>query len=161
MSIAWSVIEYLHDHCGSVPKVLFATHYHELTRLADELTHVMNLSMDVEESTEGIRFLHQVVKKASDRSYGVEVARLAGVPDIVVKRSEELLRQFEDPSGSSWNMVPSSSPVTSGSQLELFSAEKEGIIEELASIEPDEITPLKALEILYRLSARSREVSGK
>jgi DNA mismatch repair protein MutS len=162
MSIAWSVIEYLHDHCGSVPKVLFATHYHELTRLADELTHVMNLSMDVEESTEGIRFLHQVVKKASDRSYGVEVARLAGVPDIVVKRSEELLRHFEDPSGSSWNMVPSSSsPVTSGSQLEMFSAEKEGIIEELASIEPDEITPLKALEILYRLSSRSRKVSGK
>jgi len=158
MSIAWSVIEYLHEHCGSRPKVLFATHYHELTKLAEDLSSVVNLSMDVEESRKGIRFLHQIVKKPSDRSYGVEVAKLAGIPSIVVRRSEELVRQFEDPENASWGKINNSLNVSNEGQLNMFSYAKQGIIEEIANIDPDSITPLEALELIYRLRAKSRDV---
>ena len=80
LSIAWSVIEYLQGQEGRRAAVLFATHYHELTRLADMLPGVTNLSMAVEETKDGVTFLHKVVEAPSDRSYGIEVARLAGVP---------------------------------------------------------------------------------
>ena len=82
MSIAWAVLEYLHGGCGAAPRVLFATHCHELTCLEERLDGVCNCSMAVAEGMEGIVFLHQVVPRPADRSYGIEVARLAGLPKL-------------------------------------------------------------------------------
>jgi len=154
MSIAWAVLEYLHDHCGVLPKVMFATHYHELIQLEDRLVQLVNLSMEVEESSQGIRFLHRVVSRPSDRSYGVEVAKLAGIPERVVNRSAELLARFEE----TRNIETSSSKYPNQKQLVIFSVENEAILEELANMEPDNITPFQALEVLYRLRDKSRKV---
>ena len=93
MSIAWAVLEHLQS-CSRA-RALFATHYHELTCLEDRLSGVKNYSMAVTEGTEGILFLHQVVPGPADRSYGIEVARLAGLPDSVLRRAFELLETFE------------------------------------------------------------------
>jgi DNA mismatch repair protein MutS len=155
MSIAWAVIEYLHHHCSGAPRVLFATHYHELTCLADRLEGVFNLSMAVQEISSGITFLHQVIEEPSDRSYGVEVARLAGIPSPVISRSLELLERFESrDNGASLDRTVSD---TQNRQLDLFSVETAAVIEELRNLDLDNITPLKALEILYRLKEKCQE----
>ncbi len=155
MSIAWAVLEYLIQSSGKRPRVLFATHYHELTALDRGHPEVMNLSMAVEESEKGIKFLHRVVTRAADRSYGIEVARLAGIPDVVVRRATELLRSFEENGVEEGNRRASSS---SQAQLDLFPVRGEGLLEEIAELKPDRMTPLEALELLYSLRERCREV---
>lgn len=95
MSIAWSVIEYLHNLCGVQPFVLFATHYHELTDLEKTMPGLFNLSMGVEETEEGVRFLHKIQSGPADRSYGIEVARIAGLPRVVLRRAHEILERLE------------------------------------------------------------------
>ena len=94
LSIAWAVAEHLHERCAGA-KVLFATHYHELTRLAAELPRVRNVHVAVREWKDDIVFLHRVVPGGTDRSYGIQVARLAGLPAEVVTRARALLREFE------------------------------------------------------------------
>ena len=95
LSIAWAVVEHLHRLDGGAPRTLFATHYHELTELAVELPSVLNLRMSVREWRDGIVFLHRVEQGASDRSYGIQVARLAGIPQAVVRRAKEILANLE------------------------------------------------------------------
>lgn len=161
MSIAWAVLEYLIQTSGKSPRVLFATHYHELTCLDRGHPELINLSMDVDESDKGIVFLHRVVSRAADRSYGIEVARLAGIPDIVVRRATELLQSFEE-NGLEGEVLPV--PVSKDSaraQLDLFPVAVDGVLEEIASLDPDGVTPLEALEILYHLKDRCREVLDK
>lgn len=153
LSIAWSVIEYLHGQESRQAKVLFATHYHELTKLAELLPAVTNLSMAVEESASGIAFLHKVVPCPADRSYGIEVARLAGVPSVVLRRSQELLSQLEESANDRKELVHDQPD-----QLTLFDAKQEAILEELAAVNPDELTPIEALQLLYKLKAESRKV---
>lgn len=157
MSIAWAVIEYLHNHCSATPRVLFATHYHELTCLEERLRGVFNLSMAVKETSKGIIFLHQVIQEPSNRSYGVEVAKLAGIPKPVINRSMELLQRFESrETGISGEDLPIQS--VSNNQLDLFSVDTEAVMEELSNIDLDNITPFQALEVLYRLKEKSRGV---
>lgn len=163
MSIAWAVLEYLIQASGKSPRVLFATHYHELTCLDRGHPEVINLSMDVDETDRGIVFLHRVVPRAADRSYGIEVARLAGIPDIVVRRATELLQSFEE-NGREGEAIPPAISVPkeiSREQLNLFPVGVDGLLEEVASIEPDEVTPLEALELLYHLRDKSREVMDR
>jgi DNA mismatch repair protein MutS len=95
MSIAWAVVEFLHDRPGGRPRTLFATHYHELTELAVELPGVVNCRMTVREWGDDVVFLHRVEAGASDRSYGIQVARLAGIPAPVVERAKEILGNIE------------------------------------------------------------------
>ncbi|MDD4160408.1 MAG: DNA mismatch repair protein MutS [Synergistaceae bacterium] len=156
LSIAWSVIEYLQGQEGRKAAVLFATHYHELTKLAEKLPGITNLSMAVEEGRDGVTFLHKVVEAPSDRSYGIEVAKLAGVPALVLRRSKELLAGFE----AEANEGKSLPPVNEESQMKLFDVGHEAILEELAASEPDEMTPMEALQIVYRLRKESRKVLG-
>ena len=158
MSIAWAILEYL-ARSEHQARVLFATHYHELTRLGEEYPEITNLSMAVQETEEGIAFLHQVVPYPADRSYGIEVARLAGIPEAVLHRSQELLERFEQersPEG-----LPGEPPSRSEDpvQKKLFPhAEGQAILDELALLDPDGMTPLKALEMLYMLKKRSLQV---
>ena len=94
ISLAWSVVEHLHDHVGC--RTLFATHYHELTDLEKSLSGVKNLNVAVREWQDEVVFLHKIVEGAADKSYGIHVARLAGVPREVVERAKEILAQLED-----------------------------------------------------------------
>ncbi len=95
LAIAQATLEYLHHHPTCRPKTLFATHYHELTALTDVLPRIRNAKVDVREDGEEIAFLHRVVPGGADRSYGIHVARIAGVPKAVVQRAEELLANLE------------------------------------------------------------------
>ena len=97
LAIAWAVIEYIHNHPKLRAKTLFATHYHELTELAERLPHVVNYNVAVDDSGSGedVVFLHRIIPGKADRSYGVHVARLAGLPQAVVGRAEEILQDLE------------------------------------------------------------------
>ncbi|MCF7936793.1 MAG: DNA mismatch repair protein MutS [Synergistales bacterium] len=156
MSIAWAVLEYLVAHCGCRPKVLFATHYHELTDLAERCREVVNLSMDVDERADGIVFLHRVVRRPADRSYGIEVARLAGIPDQVIARSRELLQEFEE--GQRVLEPPQRRRVARGGQMRLLSVERDALLEELASLDARRMDPDDMLKRVASLTRRSRRV---
>ena len=156
MSIAWAVLEYL--QANSKARVLFATHYHELTRLEKNLDGVKNFSMAVSEAKDGILFLHQVVAGAADRSYGIEVARLAGLPNPVLKRAFELLEIFER---DGLQKIPLSEPLPQNAlrrQISLFSPEADGIIEEISNLDLDNTTPMQALKILGKFKSKSQEI---
>ena len=157
MSIAWAVLEHLAEGCGCLPKVLFATHFHELTCLEERFPSIVNLSMAVKEEGGEIFFLHQVVRGSADRSYGIEVARLAGLPRPVLKRAFDLLKRFEKEERTG-SMARKKRPADEGRQMKLFDSARQGILEELAETDPDGLTPFRALELLYSLREKSREV---
>jgi DNA mismatch repair protein MutS len=149
ISIAWAVAEHLHD-VAEPPRTLFATHYHELTALAAERPRVRNVSVGVAEWKGEIVFLRQIVPGPSPRSYGVDVARLAGVPAPVVARARALLASLEEgeaPGARTAEPEPA--------QLPLFSRDG-SLRRELAALEPDRLTPLDALAILSRLVETAR-----
>jgi DNA mismatch repair protein MutS len=154
VSIAWAVAEYLHD-VPEHPRTLFATHYHELTALAAERPRVRNLSLAVTEWKGDIVFLRQIVPGPAPRSYGVEVARLAGVPERVVARARALLAGLEagrPPVERAAEPTPA--------QLALFPSAEERLRQELASLEPERLTPLDALAVLARLVDVARRRSS-
>ncbi|AZO10010.1 MULTISPECIES: DNA mismatch repair protein MutS [unclassified Mesorhizobium] len=152
LSIAWAAVEYLHEKNRC--RAIFATHFHEMTALAGKLPRLHNVTMRVKEWEGDVVFLHEVGKGAADRSYGVQVARLAGLPEAVVARAKEVLHQLEEGevSGKANRLVD---------DLPLFSvavkreapkpAKNDALSEALGGINPDEMTPREALEALYRL----------
>jgi DNA mismatch repair protein MutS len=150
ISIAWAVAEHLHD-APERPRTLFATHYHELTALAATHPRVVNLSVAVAEWKGDIVFLRQVVPGPASRSYGVEVARLAGVPASVVARARALLARLE--AGEAPERAPTGRPEA---QLTLFPDPAERLRRELAALEPERLTPLEALSVLARLVDTAR-----
>jgi DNA mismatch repair protein MutS len=150
ISIAWSVSEHLHDVVGC--KTIFATHYHELTQLADILVAVRNYNVQVREVGDQVLFLHRLQPGGADRSYGIEVGRLAGLPPSVLKRATELLKLLE-----AEQIVPRSGRVaqvrTSATedQLALFGVMTHPVVQQLRKVEPNTMTPIQALELLARL----------
>jgi len=152
VSIAWAVTEHIHDELGC--KTVFATHYHELTQLSDELAAVRNFNVRVREVGEEILFLHTLEPGGADRSYGIEVGRLAGLPRPVLKRARTLLRQLE----GDHRMPPRERPGDEmAGQLALFGAEPDPIMEELRGIDPNTMTPLQALDTLARLVSDAQQ----
>ncbi|HDQ72467.1 MAG TPA: DNA mismatch repair protein MutS [Chloroflexi bacterium] len=147
MSIAWAVVEYLHNHPERRARTLFATHYHELTEIAARLPAVCNYSLAVAEEGDRIIFLHQVVPGGADRSYGVHVAQLAGVPKSVVHRAEALLAQLE--SGEFRPGTPAPKP-----QQPVLFAQEHPVVEELRGLDVSQMTPLEAINALYELQRR-------
>jgi DNA mismatch repair protein MutS len=157
LSIAWAVAEHLHERRAGA-KVLFATHYHELTRLAAELSRVQNVHVAVREWKDDIAFLHRVVPGGTDRSYGIQVARLAGLPEEVVTRARALLREFEQGAPA-----PAAPTGADSAQLALFggtSAQRTDestppaphpVLAALAALDPERMTPLEALAVLDEL----------
>ena len=151
LSIAWAAIEHL--HAVNKSRTLFATHYHELTALSKKLDRLSNVTMSVKEWDGDVVFLHEVVEGSADRSYGIQVARLAGLPEAVVNRARDVLDQLE-----TQNRETSTSALID--DLPLFSAappkpqlqKGPSVLEtSLADIQPDELTPREALDALYRL----------
>jgi DNA mismatch repair protein MutS len=159
LAIAWAVAEYLHD--ATRAKVLFATHFHELTELARERPRVKNLSMAVREWNGEVLFLRRVVEEPASRSYGIEVARLAGLPDSIVSRAREILTNLEqgelDDSGSARLARLSGGGEHPTPQMNLFAPTESRVLEELRSLEVDRLTPVDALNALARLTSRLRK----
>jgi DNA mismatch repair protein MutS len=153
LSIAWAALEYLHE--VNRARVLFATHYHELTVLADKLPRAANATVEVKEWRDEIVFLYRVVQGTADRSYGIHVAKLAGLPAEVLARANEVLSALERADGRP-------KPADLASDLPLFQAararetgleEPSTLEREMAALNPDAMTPKDALEALYRLKA--------
>lgn len=157
VSIAWAVTEHLHDRLGC--KTVFATHYHELTQLADELPGVRNFNVAVEEHSGGIRFLHRLEPGGANRSYGIEVGRLAGLPDAVLGRARALLAILEQEQLASAlaGLGNRGSPAAGSSQLALFEqVQDHPVVARLRALDADRITPLEALALLAELAADAR-----
>jgi DNA mismatch repair protein MutS len=158
VSIAWAVSEHLHDVVGC--KTIFATHYHELTQLADELSGVRNYTVDVREVGDEVLFLHRLRPGGADRSYGIEVGRLAGLPSAVLARARAILRLLEGGHlvASSASAVPGAAP--GGEQLGLFmSGQPSPLLERLRALEPDAMTPIQALQQLDELVRQARKAN--
>ncbi|MBF0620679.1 MAG: DNA mismatch repair protein MutS [Magnetococcales bacterium] len=148
LSIAWAVAEHIHDKCRS--RTLFATHYHEMTDLSKILDGVVNYTVDVKEWKDKILFLHAIVPGAANRSYGIHVAKLAGLPRSVTERANEVLREME-----SMNFKISGRGGGTYQEHEQYSLfldpEPEPVVDEIKAIEPNDLTPRQALETLFRL----------
>jgi DNA mismatch repair protein MutS len=157
LAIARAVAEYIHSHPRLGCKTLFATHYHELTQLADFLPRVRNYSVAVSEDQGNIVFLRRIVPGGADKSYGVHVARLAGLPGGVIKRAWEVLKELEN--GSSARPMPSSARRRGNSpppaQLPLL-ADAPPVVEELLGMDIASMTPLEAINKLYELQEKAR-----
>ncbi|MFZ6030283.1 MAG: DNA mismatch repair protein MutS [Chloroflexota bacterium] len=143
VSIAWAVVEYIHNHPRLRAKTLFATHYHELTQLADLLPGVSNYNVAVSETDGRVVFLHKIVPGGADRSYGIHVGQLAGLPKPVVQRAEEILRQLEKSAGKAVKLNPDAPR-----QLALF-PETNPLLDELKAIDVNELSPIEALNKLF------------
>ncbi|MBA3671722.1 MAG: DNA mismatch repair protein MutS [Gemmatimonadaceae bacterium] len=160
VSIAWAVSEHLHDQIGC--KTIFATHYHELVQLEQELVAVRNYSVGVREVGDQILFLHRLARGGADKSYGVDVGRLAGLPPTVIERARRVLALLE---GEGERLVPALSParghtrdsVSPAEQLALFSAVPHEVVTRLRSTDVNALTPLAALQLLAELSERARQ----
>jgi DNA mismatch repair protein MutS len=160
LSIAWAVAEHLATHDRARPKTLFATHYHELTDLADGLPGVVNYHVAAREWQDDIVFLRKVLPGRSDRSYGIQVARLAGLPRAVILRAQEILAALErDELSRSGRPSVSPTPTEPQRQLGLFQAssatEGQQLVERLRAIDPDRMTPLEALTLLAELKRKA------
>ncbi len=146
ISIAWAVVEYIHNHPRLRAKTLFATHYHELTELAEVLPRVRNYNVAVAEEGDRVIFLRKIVPGGADRSYGVHVAQLAGLPRVVIERAEEILEQLEKGASRSPANVTQDGKAQ---QLSLFSMGPHPVLERLKKLDLMTMTPLEALNKLY------------
>jgi len=150
ISLAWSVVERLHEHTGC--RTLFATHYHELTDLEQSLAGVKNLNVAVREWQDEVVFLHKIVDGAADKSYGIHVARLAGVPREVIQRSKDILYRLEeehlDEQGRAKIARPSDAPCMTPVQLTLFGPADHPLLDELRKLDLDNTAPLEALKLI-------------
>lgn len=163
LSIAWAVIEHISNRKILGAKTLFATHYHELTELEDKMDNVNNYCIAVKEKGDDIVFLRKIVKGGADKSYGIQVAKLAGVPDMVIDRAKEIVEQLSDNdiiekvqnievNIKSEKHKPVKYDEVDLEQMSLFDTVKdEDIIKELQEIDVGHLTPVDALNTLYRL----------
>ena len=167
LSIAWAVIEHISNRRLLGAKTLFATHYHELTELEGKMSNVNNYCIAVKECGDDIVFLRKIIKGGADKSYGIQVAKLAGVPDMVIGRAKEIVEQLTDndiiekiqsiavdvkgDKGSSIKKQPQLDEVDLA-QISLFdTVTDEDVLKELMEIELNTLTPIDALNALYRL----------
>jgi DNA mismatch repair protein MutS len=149
LSIAWAAVEALHETTGC--RALFATHFHELTSLQKTLTRVTNHTMKVREWEGEVVFLHEVAEGAADRSYGIQVARLAGLPETVLARAKQVLAVLEERSSGTPYAVLDDLPLFAHRPQPKTSAKADPIVEMLDQVRPDELTPRDAIELVYEL----------
>ncbi len=149
LAIAWAALEYLHARTRA--KTLFATHYFELTELADRLSGVKNYHVSVKETGGGIVFLRKVEPGAADRSYGIEVAKLAGLPNEVVTRAREVLAEHENAEHAVTAHLASDEVAPPAAQLTIFTPLSQKVVDRLRETDLDRLTPLEALNLLHEL----------
>jgi DNA mismatch repair protein MutS len=143
LSIAWAVIEFIHNHPHLRAKTLFATHYHELTQLADLLPGIRNYNVAVSEADGKVVFLHKIVPGGADRSYGIHVAQLAGLPSPVIQRASEIMAELEKTSGRAVKIDPQAA------QQAMLFPETSPLLEELKDVDVNSLSPIEALNKLF------------
>jgi DNA mismatch repair protein MutS len=149
LAIAWAAIEYIHQRTRA--KTLFATHYHELTELADRLSGVKNFHVSVKENAGGIVFLRKVEPGAADKSYGIEVAKLAGLPLAVIDRAHEVLAEHEQAERRASDHLANESDEPASLQLTMFTPLSQKVVDTLRDTDVNRLTPLEALNLLSEL----------
>jgi DNA mismatch repair protein MutS len=154
LSLAWATVEHLHDRIGA--RTLFATHYHELTLLAEQLARLKNLRVTVKETANGIVFLHTVEAGPASKSYGIEVARLAGLPSAVITRAREVLKVHER--AETQQVREATVAHEPKLQMTMFTPLSQRIVDRLSALDVDEMTPREALNLLAELQ---RELKGR
>jgi DNA mismatch repair protein MutS len=145
LSLAWATVEFLHAETRA--RTLFATHYHELTMLAEKLPRVRNLRVGVKEAAGGIVFLHNIEPGAASKSYGIEVAKLAGLPGVVIERARRILKQHEKQERQSVQVETAPEPL----QLTMFTPLSQRIVDRIEAVDVNALTPLQALNLLEEL----------
>ncbi|HEY5730661.1 MAG TPA: DNA mismatch repair protein MutS [Anaerolineales bacterium] len=143
LSIAWGIIEFIHNHPHLRAKTLFATHYHELTQLAELLPGVRNYNVAVSEADNRVVFLHKIVSGGADKSYGIHVAQLAGLPSPVIQRANEIMAELEKSSGRAMRINPHAAH-----QVSLF-PETSPLLDELKEVDVNSLSPIEALNKLF------------
>ncbi|MEM9129476.1 MAG: DNA mismatch repair protein MutS, partial [Pseudomonadota bacterium] len=155
LSIAWATLEHLHEINGC--RALFATHYHELTHLSEKLSRVDNATVSVKEHDGDVIFLHEVKQGAADRSYGVQVAKLAGLPEAVVERARvvlDALEKGEREGGTHREAIIDDLPLFSANPAPAPTKREDSDVEDrLKTVLPDELTPQAALNLIYELKS--------
>ncbi len=151
LALAWATLEFLHAEVGA--RTLFATHYHELTLLAEQLSRLANLRVSIKETPQGIVFLHRIEQGAASKSYGIEVARLAGLPQRVIQRARQVLKQHER--SERGNIAAESAPPL---QMTMFTPLSQQVVDRLQATDINTLTPLDALNLLHELKA---EIAGE
>jgi DNA mismatch repair protein MutS len=151
VSIAWAVIEYIHNHPQLRAKTLFATHYHELTQLAELLPGVRNYNVAVSEADGKVVFLHKIIPGGADRSYGIHVAQLAGLPSPVIQRASEIMAELEKTSGRAVKINPHAAQ-----QVMLF-PESSPLLNELEALDVNSLSPIEALNKLFEWQRKYRK----
>jgi len=154
LSLAWATVEYLHAEVGA--RTLFATHYHELTMLAEKLPRVRNLRVGVKETASGIVFLHNIEPGAASKSYGIEVARLAGLPAVVIERAKHVLKQHEKQERQSVQVETEADPM----QLTIFTPLSQKIVDRIEQTDVNSLTPLQALNLLEELQSELKKTQN-
>jgi len=162
LSIAWAVAEYLHDLNGTGTRTLFATHYHELTELENRFPRMKNYNIAVKEWNDEIIFLRKLVKGGTNRSYGIQVARLAGIPETVIRRSKKILAMIEageHPQAGGRVQPDERARQTRGHvQLALFSPKERKLVEALQMMDVSRMTPIDALNALNELQMKAQSL---
>jgi len=148
LSIAWAVIEYIHNHPHLRAKTLFATHYHELTQLAELLPGIRNYNVAVSEADGKVVFLHKIVPGGADRSYGIHVAQLAGLPAPVIQRASEIMAELEKTSGRAVKIDPHAA------QQAMLFPETSPLLDELKELDVNSLSPIEALNKLFELQRK-------
>ena len=163
ISIAWSIVEYLHgSEPEGGPKTLFATHYHELTELSRILSGVKNYSVQVKEWNDEIIFLRKIIPGGADKSYGIQVARLAGLPKQVLDRANEVLfnleqSEFDEVGVPKISRSETKDNTPSSGQLGLFPEPENPLIQKIRQIDPNDMSPKQALDTLFELTKLLKE----
>jgi len=161
LSIAWAVAEYLHDYKNKGVKTLFATHYHELTELAQTKPRVKNFNIAVKEWNDEIIFLRKLVEGGTNRSYGIQVARLAGIPERVIKRAKKILYSIEQgefaAGGAAIRGIRDEKARPGPVQLDLFHKPESRVIKKLNQADISRMTPLDALNFLNELQEDAKK----
>lgn len=159
LSIAWSILEYISKNIKA--KTLFATHYHELTELEHVLKNVVNLKIQIEEYKDDIIFLRKIIKGKSDKSYGIEVAKLAGLPPVIIKRAKELLNKIEEKEYTKNDKNSNNIQTISENQMDFNKVKERRFIEEIVDVDIHNLTPLQAMDKLNSLIEKAKTIGGE
>ena len=153
MSIARAVLEFVNDKKKLGAKTLFATHYHELTEMENELSGVKNYNIAVKKRGDDITFLRRIVRGGADDSYGIEVAKLSGIPEEVIKRAKQVLKKTEEEGIVTYKTAPAPDM-----QLPIEMQQAEELLSELKTLDVNTLTPIEAMQILFDLANKAKSV---
>jgi DNA mismatch repair protein MutS len=158
LSIAWAVVEYLHDNAKAAARTLFATHYHELLELANRHPRVKNYNVLVKEWGDQVVFLRKIVEGGSDHSYGIQVAQLAGLPKPVIQRAKQVLATLEQQAIERDELPPAAARQQQrAKQIDIFAEHDHHLRQTLLEIDVNQITPIEALQKLASLQKLAAE----